>query len=140
MVASVRHRFITNTTGAAVVAGGATIDYGDDNGFETVARKLTAADIGNGAGQIQNATGMICAEFRGATIKSVTLEIQRDAAGDGTGFFYNFYYLTNAPASVGYKIVTAKGISTLFIRDGGAGNGLLTANDSIIAFIQLGNS
>jgi hypothetical protein len=140
MVASIRNRFITNTTGAVVVAGGAIIDYGNDNGFERVTRKLAAIDVGSTAGKIQHADGMIFAEFRGATIKPVTLEVQRDAAGDGTGFFYNFYYLTDARAYPGYKIVTANGISTLFVRDGGAGNGLLTANDSIVAYIELGNS
>jgi hypothetical protein len=140
MVAVVRHAELTNTTGAAVLAGGAIVDVGQDYGFESVTRTLAAADVGAGARQIQNATGMIFAEFRGATIKSVTLEVQRDAAGDGTGFFYNFYYLTDARAYVGYKIVTANGISTLFVRDGGAGNGLLIATDKIVAHIELGNS
>jgi hypothetical protein len=140
MTMVVRHTELTNATGAAVVAGGALVSSGQDYASETVTRTLAAADIGTAAGQTQHASGMIFAEFKGATIKSVTLEIQRDAAGDGTGFFYNFYYLTDARAYVGYQIVTENGVSTLMVRDGGAGNGLLIATDKIIATIELGNS
>lgn len=140
MVAVIRHADITNTTGAVVAAGGAIVEIGQDNSLQSVTRTLAAIDVGNTAGKIQHANGMIFAEFRGATIKSVSFDVQRDAAGDGTGFFYNFYYLTDARAYVGYKIVTANGISTLFVRDGGAGNGLLIASDKIVAKIELGNT
>lgn len=140
MTSTVRHRDITNATGAVVAAGGAVISYGQDYALETVTRTLAAIDVGSSAGKIQHAAGMIFAEFKGAVIKSVTLEILRDAAGDGTGFFYNFYYLTDARAYVGYKIVTANGVSTLMVRDSGAGNGLLIATDKIVAHIELGNS
>lgn len=140
MVAVIRHTALTNTTGAVVAAGGAIVDVGQDYAFQNVTRTLAVIDVGAGAGKTQHASGMIFAEFKGATIKSVTLEVQRDAAGDGTGFFYNFYYLTDARAYVGYKIVTANGVSTLYLRDGGVGNGLLVATDKIVAKIELGNS
>ncbi len=138
MVASVRHTEFTNATGAVVAAGGATVEKGQDYCFETVSRTLAAIDVGSTAGKTQHASGMIFAEFKGVTIKSVvSVEVFRDA---GTGFFYDFTYLTNARAYPGYKIVTANGVSTLMFRDGGAGNGLLVATDKVVITVEIGNS
>jgi hypothetical protein len=137
MVASVRHSEFTNTTGAVVAAGGATVEKGQDYGFEVVSRTLAAADVGNGVGQTQHAQGMIFAEFQGVTVKSVTsLEVYRVAGG----VTYKFTYLTDARAYPGYIISTANGVTTLRFRDGGAGNGLLLANDIVRMSVEVGNS
>lgn len=136
MVASVRHTDFTNATGAVVAAGGATVEKGQDYGFEIVKRTLAAIDVGNAAGKTQDANGMIFAEFKGVTIKNVTLEVQRIAGG----FNYNFTYLTDARAYPGFKVTTANGVSTLRVRDGGSGNGLLVAGDIVIATVEVGNS
>lgn len=137
MVASVRHTEFTNATGAVVVAGGATVEKGQDYGLEVVSRTLAAIDVGNGAGKTQHAAGMIFAEFKGVTIKSVpSIEVYRVAGG----VTYKFTYLTDARAYPGYIISTANGVSTLRFRDGGAGNGLLLAADIVVMTVEVGNS
>ncbi len=138
MVASVRHTEFTNATGAVVAAGGATVEKGQDYGFDVVSRTLAVADVGAGAGQTQDAAGMIFAEFKGVTIKSVgSVQVYRDA---GDGFFYSFTYLTDDWASPGYKIVTANGVSTLMFRDNAIANGLLIATDKVVITVEIGNS
>ena len=137
MVASVRHTEFTNATGSVVAAGGATVEKGQDYGLEVVSRTLAAIDVGSTAGKNQHASGMIMAEFKGVTIKSVpSLEVYRVAGG----VTYKFTYLTDARAYPGYSISTANGVSTLRFRDGGAGNGLLVAGDIVVATVEVGNS
>ena len=138
MVASLRYTGLTNTTGAAVLAGGATIEKGQDYAVHAVPRTLVAADVGTGAGQIRHAQGMIFAEFKGVLIKGViSLQVFRPGAN---GFFYKFDYLTDATANDGYAITNANGISTLRFRDAAAGNGILAANDIVVITVAVGNS
>ncbi|MDW0271703.1 MAG: hypothetical protein QN834_09900 [Nitrososphaeraceae archaeon] len=139
MVASVRHTEFTNATGAVVVAGGATVEKGQDYGFEVISRTLAAADVdaGAGAGTARHAAGMIFAEFKGIAVKSVpSLEVFRVAGG----ITYRFTYLTNATAKFGYSFSTTDGITTLRFKDGAAGNGLLVAGDIVVATVEVGNS
>ncbi|MDW0271702.1 MAG: hypothetical protein QN834_09895 [Nitrososphaeraceae archaeon] len=139
MVASVRHTSFTNTTGAVVVAGGATVEKGQDYGLEVVSRTLAAVDIGDQPGETQDAAGMIFAEFKGVVIKCVTsLEVFRVAGG----ITYAFYYLIDERAYPGYSITTANGVSTLNFQDGAtaAGNGLLVAGDIVRMTVAIGNS
>lgn len=138
MVASLRYTPLTNGTGAAVIAGGATIEKGQDYATKTVSRTLVAADVGTGAGQIRHAQGMIFAEFKGVLIKGVIcMQVFRPGANS---FFYKFDYLNDAAANDGYAITTANGISTLRFRDAAAGNGILAANDVVVITVAVGNS
>lgn len=139
MVMSLRHVELSNTTGAAIAVGGASTKIGQDYSGIVLRRTLTAADVGTGAGQIRHAQGMLMGEIYGGVVKGiVTLQIFRPGAN---GFFYKFDYLTDANANDGYSIVTsATGISTVRFRDGGAGNGILAANDLVVMTIEVGNS
>jgi hypothetical protein len=74
MTASVRYKVVTNTTGAALTAAGIVGNDGDDKQYKVIARRLTAADIGNAAGQTQNATGaLVYALPEGSKAASVLL-------------------------------------------------------------------
>jgi|SRR6185437_1532705 len=139
MVMSIRHIELGNTTGAAIAVGGASTQVGQDYTSIVVRRTLAAADVGTGAGQIRHAQGMLMAEVYGGIIKGIiSLEVFRPGAN---GFFYKFNYLTDATANDGYSIVTdARGVSTLRLRDGGAGNGILAANDLVVMVLEVGNS
>lgn len=139
MVMSIRHIELGNTTGAVIAVGGASTQIGQDYSGQVIRRTLTAADIGTGAGQIRHAQGMLMAEVYGGLIKGViSLEVFRPGAN---GFFYKFNYLTDATANDGYSIVTdSRGVSTLRLRDGAAGNGVLAANDLVVIVIEVGNS
>jgi len=59
MTTSVRYKLVTNTTGAALTAAGVPAGDGDDKLYRVIERVFAAADIGNGAGQTQNAGGCI---------------------------------------------------------------------------------
>jgi hypothetical protein len=138
MVSSVRYSSITNGTGAAVVAGGALINQGQDYAAECVNRVLAAADIGNAAGQTQHAQGMIFAEFQGALIKKIiSVSIMRTAGG-----FAKFFTGSDAVAALpGFSITNAAGVSTLRLNDTATGaGGQLAAADEVIVILELGNS
>jgi hypothetical protein len=138
MVQIVRHVELTNTTGAAVAAGGASTKVGQDYSEINLRRTLAAADVGTSAGQTQHAQGMIFAEVYGGVIKGVvSMQVFRPGANS---FFYKFDYKTDATANDGYAISTANGVSTLKFRDGASGNGLLAANDLVVIKIEVGNS
>lgn len=138
MVQIVRHVELSNTTGAAIVVGGASTKIGQDYSEINLRRTLAAADVGTGAGQTQHAQGMIFAEVYGGEIKGVvSLQVFRPGAN---GFFYKFDYMTDANANDGYAITNANGVSTLRFRDGAAGNGLLAADDLVVIKIEVGNS
>lgn len=138
MTMVVRHYDLTNGTGAAVVAGGAIIEKGQDYAAVEVTRTLVAADIGGGAGQTQHAAGMIFTEVLGSLIKRVvSLSIARTAGG----FDYFFQGSDAVTTNIGFQIVNTDGKSTLRIKDlpTGAG-GRLAANDKVIVVLELGNS
>ena len=138
MVSSVRYRAITNTSGAAVVAGGALIQYGQDLAKEAVTVTLAAQDIGGGAGQTLHANGMICAEFKGAQIKQVISAVVLRTAG---GFKYEFLGTDAVTANFGFSITNSGGVSTLRLKDlptGAAGR--LIAADEVVVSLVLGNS
>lgn len=137
MTTSVRYSTLTNTTGAAVVAGGATINQGQDYAEQYVDVTLAAADIGTSAGQTRHAAGMIFAEFTGAVVKRVTAKIMRTAGG----FDYQFLGTDAVTANIGFSITTANGISTVRLKDLPTGAaGYLAAGDHIVALVELGNS
>jgi hypothetical protein len=138
MTSSIRYREITNTTGVAVLPGGALINFGKDIATETINVTLAAADVGAGAGQTQNANGMILAEFKGAQIKQViSTVVLRTAAG----FAYEFLGTDAVSANYGFSITNVDTISTLRLKDlptGAAGR--LAAGDEIIVTLSIGNS
>lgn len=137
MVQIVRHVELTNTTGAVVAVGGASTKIGQDYSEINLRRTLAAVDVGTTAGKTQHAQGMLFAEVYGGEIKGVVdIEVFR-AAG---GVYYRFDYLTDATARPGYIISTSNGVSTLRLRDGAAGNGLLAAGDLVVIKIEVGNS
>lgn len=138
MTSTVRYSTTTNTTGAVVVAGGASINQGQDYAEQYVDVTLTAADVGTGAGQTRHAAGMIFAEFTGAVVKRVTADIIRPGANS---FDYIFVGADDVAANIGFSITTANGKTTVRIRDAAtAGGGQVAANDHIVALIELGNS
>jgi hypothetical protein len=138
MTSTTRYTELTNGTGEVVAAGGAAVNKGQDYATEVVVRTLAAIDIGAGAGKTQNASGMIVAEFQGATIKRViSASVVRTANN-----FEMFFYGTDAVAAAfGFKITTASGTSTLRILDSATGAaGQLAAGDRVIVVVELGNS
>ena len=138
MTSSVRYREITNATGAAVVAGGALIDFGKDLATETVNVVLVAADVGAGAGQTQHANGMIFAEFQGAEIKQVISQVVLRTAA---GFSYAFLGTDAVTANYGFSITNVGGKSTLRLKDiptGAAGR--LAVGDEVVVTMSIGNS
>jgi len=137
MTTSVRHTEITNTTAAAVVAGGAPIASGQDYAGETINRTLATIDIGTTAGKTQHAAGMIFAEFTGAVIKRVISTTVFRAAG---GIDYVFLGSDAVASHYGYSITTVGNVSTLRLRDGAATTGLLAAADRVVVLVELGNS
>lgn len=138
MTTAVRHTEITNSTGAAVVAGGAIVASGQDYAFETITRTLVAADVGTGAGQTRNANGMIFAEFKGANIKAVISSVVLRTAG---GFDYVFLGTDAVIANFGFSITNGADKSTLRLKDLPTGAaGYLAADDKIVVVVELGNS
>jgi hypothetical protein len=138
MTTSIRHSVIENTTGAAVIAGGAIINYGQDYAGQSIDRKIVTADVGGGAGQTQHANGMIFAEFQGVVIKRV---ISASVVRTAGGFDY-FHLGTGANTSnIGTSITNADGKSTLRLKDNAAdAPGKLVNNDHVIVIVELGNS
>ncbi len=139
MVASVRHTNFTNTTGAVVAAGGATVEKGQDYAIHTISRTLAVIDVGNAAGKTQDAAGMIFAEFAGVTAKSVvSISIFRA----GVLFMAGGNLATTQVAKPAYTITTANGISTVRLIDAAtaAGAGLMAAADVVVMAIEVGNS
>lgn len=138
MTIAIRHTELTNTTGAVVAAGGAAVASGQDYAIESVARTLAAADIGTGAGTTQHASGMIFAEFTGATIKRViSATVFRTTGG------VDYVFLGGAGpvlANYGFTITTANNVSTLRLRDGSATTGLLATDDRVVVLVEVGNS
>ena len=134
-----------NTVGAALTSANTPpITIGEDYSFKFVSRVFAAADIGNAAGQTQNANGAIVATFSGAIIKGiVNLDVYRPN-GVWNMLIENIYP-TGALGnfmSLSWQIVnnTSANTSTLLIRDGAAGApGQLAANDFIQALVVLGN-
>jgi hypothetical protein len=138
MTTSIRHSVIENTTGAAVVADGAIINYGQDYAGQSIDRKIVAADVGAGAGQTQHAAGMIFAEFQGAVIKRV---VSASIVRTTGGFDYFFQGSDTVSNNIGFSITNTDGKSTLRIKDAPSGGaGRLVANDHVIVILELGNS
>jgi hypothetical protein len=138
MVAVLRHTELANATGAVVAAGGALVNQGQDYATEVVVRTLAAVDIGSTAGKTQHASGMIFAEFQGATVKRViSAAIVRTANN-----FEMFFTGTDAvEAAIGFQITNANGGSTLRLLDSATGaGGRLAAGDRVIITVELGNS
>lgn len=139
MVASVRHRAITNATGAVVAAGGAIISYGQDHALESVERTLAAIDVGTTAGKTQHASGMIFAEFQGSPIKAViSVTVYRPTGNPAV----NMVWLGTDAATAAYGVTfsTVNGLNTIRFYDKGAAAALLAAGDIVEVLVALGNS
>lgn len=139
MVASVRHRAITNATGAVVVAGGAIISYGQDHAFQTVERTLAAIDVGTEAGKIRHAGGMIFAEFQGSPIKSIiSVTVYRPTGNPAV----NMVWLGTDAVAAKYGVTysTVNGLNTIRFYDQAAGAGILADGDIVVVAAALGNS
>jgi|SRR5690349_11660121 hypothetical protein len=139
MTAVVRHSTFTNTTGAAVVAGGASLEMEKNYSAHTREITLAAADVGNAAGQTQNAAGMLVAEVEGADIKRVvSVQVFRLA---------NNFLMQVIPAvaadpnlTYGTRIIDVNGVSTLRLLDStAAGAGRLAAGDIVVINFLVGN-
>lgn len=138
MTMVVRHFDLTNTTGAAVLPGGATIEKGQDYATQEITVTIAAADVGGGAGQTQEAAGMIFAEVYGSLIKRVISESVVRTAG---GFDYFFQGSDIVTKKIGFKIVNTDGKSTLRLIDAASGGaGRLAAGDKVVVIVELGNS
>lgn len=138
MTMVVRDIVLTNTTGAPVVAGGMPATGGQDRACEVINVILTANDVGAGAGQTQNAAGMIIAEFQGAVIKNVvSMEVFRVT----NGFAYNFLGSDAVSANYGYSVTNTNNVSTLRLIDSATGAaGRLAANDKVTILVEVGNT
>jgi len=138
MTTVVRHTNVTNSTGAVIAAGGAAIASGQDYATETINRTLTADDVGAGAGQTQDAAGMIFAEFTGSVIKGVISSQVFRAAG---GIDYDFVGTNAVCANYGFSITTVGNVSTLRLQDLPSDPAaFLAAADRVIVVVELGNS
>lgn len=138
MTSVVKYSRLTNTTGAAIVIGGANATIGQEYADQAIEVTLTAADVGTGAGQTRNASGMIFAEIYGAVVKRVTAKIMRPGAN---AFEYVFVGANDVAANIGFSVTNANGKSTIRLRDGAtAGGGQVAANDLIVATVYIGNN
>lgn len=139
MVASVRYRAITNTTGAVVAPGDAIISYGQDHAFEAVERTLAAIDVGAEAGKIRHAGGMIFAEFQGSPIKSIISVTVYRPTGDPA---VNMVWLGTDAATAAYGVTysTVNGLNTIRFYDEGGAAAQLAAGDIVVVAVALGNS
>ena len=123
----------TNATGAALTS--AVVVDGRDYTLKSIKRVLAAADVGNGAGQTQNAAGLLVAQFVGATVKDVVnFSIYRPSGGDPVWTqLLDGFYAGDALLSVSW---TVKG-NGLYLRE--TTNAILATGDIIQFLVVVGN-
>jgi len=119
MVATVRHKDITNTTdpAALMTSGNEAIvcNTGQDYGLQTITRTFITEEIGTGAGETQDTTsdptmGFLFAQFQGCSIKQViTWGLFKDVAAEHTTVFERLAWsvagLSPDVYNLGFRIV-----------------------------------
>ena len=139
MSASIRLTSLTNTTGAALLAGGAPVRHGSDFATEILAVTLVAADIGTGAGTTRHASGKLLGEFTGGVIKNiVAVTIVRPTAGASPFIIWKGTDAVTAAYSL--PIVQVGSVCSLRIVDLASGAaGYLAAGDIVTVTVAIGN-
>lgn len=124
----------TNTTSKALTS--AVVVDGRDYTLKSIKRVLAAADIGDGAGQIQNASGCLIAQFVGANVKDVVnFSVYRPEEADEVIWtqLLDGYYTDSKLLSVSWAVKD----NGLYLRE--FFNKLLKAGDIIQFLVVVGN-
>jgi hypothetical protein len=138
-MAIVRYATKGNATGAVLTS--ALIKDGKDYTLKCIVRKLAAADVGNGAGQTQEANGCLVAQIQGAVFKDIIhCSIIRNALIAGWNAIGDGYHSQIGDAqTLGWKI-SADGKS-LYVKDSTANaDAQVVADDTIYILALVGNS
>ena len=166
MTATVRFSTITNTTGALLPKGSPAllVNSGQDYATQVVSRILTAQEAGGvggtvyGVGTIRDNTnafvlgtnGFLFAQFNGALIKTVSLELYRQSNIGAGGAVASLSKITGTaaggPTVLKWVSQFVNGVSSLYLWDAttAVGTASTEANalsgDTIVATVTLGNS
>lgn len=147
MTAAIRYTGLINTTGALITEP--TITLGDDLATQVIMRKISAAEIGTGKGQTQDATdpktGLLFAKCYGPPIQAVTsVTLMKPATINQTGLEWEYF-----PTVIGDQIVNIafaiddpiNGASSIYILDNGTDDSTrIVDGDVVLMTIAIGSA
>lgn len=147
MVTSVRYKFVQNTTGAALTTSNFPNQTdGDDKQSKIIRHPLVAADFGGGAGQIDNAGGLIL-DILPINYNVLLFEVSVYRPSN-VGGVIQYNSLDNQLASIDFVAHTFDTTEVFFWVDsenslrvvdkGHAGDGALQVGDFIVGKVVMG--